>query len=81
MLQRGASAGRALARAGSAPRATAVAAGAAGARAASNITISSGGALNVPNDPIIPFIEARSTTLRRPSAPQPRQLLLVCTLT
>jgi hypothetical protein len=56
MLQRGANAGRALARAGSAaPRAAAVA----GARAASNITIGSGGALNVPNDPIIPFIEAR----------------------
>ena len=53
MLQRGAAAGRALA------RRSGVAAAVAGSRAASNITFAHGGVLNVPNDPIIPFIEAR----------------------
>lgn len=61
MLNRGAAAGRALARAGSlrcAVRADAT-------RAASNITIGANGVLKVPNDPIVPFIEVRARTRRR----------------
>jgi hypothetical protein len=68
MLLRGASAGRALARLGSMSRPSAVAAAAASSRAASNITIGADGRLNVPNDPIIPFIEARSQAWLRSCA-------------
>jgi hypothetical protein len=68
MLSRGASAGRALARSAASPRTAAVAAGAASARAASSITIGAGGVLNVPNDPIVPFIEARGCGRQRCAA-------------
>ena len=57
MLNRGAAAGRALARAAAGPRAAVRASDA--TRAASNISIGSDGVLKVPNDPIVPFIEAR----------------------
>ena len=66
MLQRGASASRALARAASAPRP--MAASASAVRAASSISIGAGGVLKVPNDPIIPFIEARGDTQSRRGA-------------
>ena len=58
LLNRGAAAGRALARAAATPRAAVRASEA--TRAASSISIGADGVLKVPHDPIVPFIEVRA---------------------